>query len=364
MRGGTIASLGLAAIMAVVSTTVVSPQQITPAEIAERRGQLQKLLDGYAAGEPIIIPLNVDRVTHRALSDLLGDKTAKWHPARPAFALEFASAWYRAGRVIEVDSVLRLLPGIFATRPTPIGDNAAEDAYELLCHQIAIAIIEGSGSWVWHRLYFMAANPRLVKLEARNPDRAGRIPLMRAVDTLMHCCDRFFAPFGSTTVVVTSFTDGNQANRPTPLDALARFEDAAKRPALRQEALVRGAFLHERQRQASAGLAMLDRAQSSGDPIIDYASALIRGSLLDRKDDPLAAAESYTQAMRLGPGAQTPVIGRAAALLRAGRVDDAVVVAERAKRLPTDGVDPLTIFFKVDARFIEQWMVEMRKLWR
>jgi hypothetical protein len=68
--------------------------------------------------------------------------------------------------------------------------------------------------------------------------------------------------------------------------------------------------------------------------------------------------------MRLGPGAQTPAIGRAAALLRAGRVDDAVVIAEHARRMPTDGEDPLTIFFKVDERFIDQWMVEMRKLWR
>jgi hypothetical protein len=62
------------------------------------------------------------------------------------------------------------------------------------------------------------------------------------------------------------------------------------------------------------------------------------------------------------PTAQTPAIGRAAALLRSGQTAEAARVATAARRLPPEAPDPWVEFVKADARFIKLWLAEIRTL--
>jgi len=344
----------------------VTPQQVKAEQIDARRAELQKILDQYSAGDWDIVSRTLqkaDGLTRAALRALLSDKEAGWKPARAAFALEIGALW-GGGFFFDLDTFTRYVREILATRPTPIGQNAAEDRFELLCHQIALALLEGAGAWPMHRNYLTAASPRLVKIEAAYPNILNRIPLMRAMDAAMFCCSTVLAGKAIPLVNMVISSNGGlrpgQTPPPTPEYAVLMFETAARHAGVRQEALVRGAFVLEKYDKVTEGLAMVDRATEPGDPIVDYGAAIIRAGLLDRAGRPAEAADAYQAAMKIGPGAQIPAIGYAAALQRAGQIEDAAAAAQHARRIPANGFDPWPTFLRADARFVPTWLVQMR----
>lgn len=336
-----------------------------PAEIADRRNELQKILDQYAAGDREIVARSLstpDLLTRAAMRELLDNKDAPWHPARAVFALEIADTWSDGVWSFDMGA-LGYGRGILERRPTPIGGNTIEDRIELLYHQVALGMLEGRGSWPAHHAYLTLAGSRLDKLEAKYPKVSNRVPLMRALDVAMVCCREKLAGNFFPGTATVSRSDSRPAPSPTPSPEYATFlfEQAAHSPALQQEALVRAAYIQHRYGHAAKALALLDRTKSPGDPILDYAAAMIRGGLLDR-DRPERAAEAYAEAARVAPGAQVPAIGVAAALQRAGRVEDATRAAEHARRLPVDGFDPWPDFLRADARFVRSWISQLREL--
>ena len=337
-------------------------------QILQRRAELQKVLDRYAAGDYKIVTSTfekVDGVTRLAMRFLMGDKTAPYDRARVAFALDVNAAFIRAGNLFDVDGLARDSADIIARRPLALGVDADEDRFELLCHQIALALLARVGDWSRHRAYLIHVSPRLTKLEAAYPAMPNRLPLIRAMDAVMHCCTRLL--LGRLDQLVTVVVKGSRPAPPPPPNpayALVLFDHAAKFPALRQEALVRAAYLEERQGHVKEGLALLDRAESAGDAIIDYAAWLIRAGLFDRQGAAEAAAEAYGSALNLAPGAQVPAIGRAAALQRAGRIDEAASAAEHARRMPAEGLDPWPAFNSGDGRFVDEWLGQLRTMLR
>jgi len=349
----------------------VIPQQVPP-EVAARRAELEQVLDQYIAGDHDIVTRTLqkpDSITRSALRLLLSDKEAVWQRGRAAFALELAAiaSSGSAGFSFDIDLYTRYSRDILARRPTPIGANATDDRFELLGHEVALALYEGLGAWPLHRRYLEAASSRLVKIEAAYPRLSNRVPLMRAMDEAMACCSKLLVGNALALLAVTVSSErdpyrGNRPPEPTAESAIALFEGAARHEALRPEALVRAAYLHERRNRAAAGLALLDRAPAAGDPIIDYAAALMSGGLIDRADRPAEAVEAYQSAVRQAPGVQVPAIGLAAALQRAGRIEEAVGAAQHARRIPLGGFDLWPDFLRGDARFAQSWLTQLRGL--
>ena len=358
----------LAAVLALTSAGVLHAHQaITPKMVAARRAELQQVLDRYIAGDHEVVARTfstIDPAGRSALRSLMADRSGSKQLARSAFALEFGAAAMRASSPVEVEMFVWYSHQILARRPSRIGASAAEDRLELLCHQIGLALLEGGGNWPAHRAYLKEASPRIVALETAYPSVPTRFAIIRAMDAAMHCCGSLLA--GGAVPMVTLVGGGTPRQTPTPPPApeyaLLQFEIAARDEALRQEALVRAAFLQQRLARVTEGRELLDRAQSRGDTVIDYAAALVRAGLLDLEGPPEAAAESYGAAMRLAAGAQVPAIGRAAALQRAGHIEEAVAAANHARRLSPDGFDPWSVFLRADARFLDAWMVELRGL--
>jgi hypothetical protein len=164
----------------------VIPQQVPP-EVAARRAELEQVLDQYIAGDHDIVTRTLqkpDSITRSALRLLLSDKEEVWQRGRAAFALELAAiaSSGSAGFSFDIDLYTRYSRDILARRPTPIGANATDDRFELLGHEVALALYEGLGAWPLHRRYLEAASSRLVKIEAAYPRLSNRVPLMRAMD--------------------------------------------------------------------------------------------------------------------------------------------------------------------------------------
>ncbi len=259
-------------------------------------------------------------------------------------------------------TLLRLGRGMFSNRPA-IGADPAGDRFEVLWHQIALGLLQGNGVWFDHDAYLTAISPRVTKISQVKPPIANRFALARGFNAALQCCATLMSPPLSRTIVVT----GGGLKPAPPADsavALRLFETAAADPALRVEALVQGAYVESLVGHLRDAIAWLDRAEPITELPLAYAAAMIRAGVLDRQSQPASAADSYAAAERLAPGVQTPLIGRAAALQRAGRTDEAVAEAVRARQLKEGAGDPWLIFRGGDARFVDAWLLELRGLLR
>ena len=360
-----------AIVVLALAAASLGAQQVTPAQIDARQAEVQKLLEAYTSGDHLAIDRllltgmirgRVDPATRAALTRLLGDTTAQWSPARAAFTLEVAVAFRRDG--FYPIQLVRLGQPMVIDRPNRIGGDANEDRFEVLWHQIALALLQSTGAWDMHTDYLATISPRVLRMAQVDPPVPNRMPLARAINAAMQCCRALASPLVNQMVVITSGRARPAAKVVTPDEAIALFEGAADDPSLHAEALVRGAFLESFLKRLPEALARLDRALPITDDTLAYAAALIRGGVLDGLGRPDEAAEAYGLALRLAPTMQTPAIGRAAALQRTGRLDEAAEAAAQARRLPAGGLDPWPIFIRADARFVDQWLVELRTLLR
>jgi len=342
----------------------VTGQKLTPQAVAERRADLQKVLDAYIAGDHAVvgreIPRRFDSVTRSALTSLLGDSHTPWQPARAAFALEVAVSSYRANSMGDAQIFARIALSTTIARPQAIGANAIEDRFEVLVHQIVLALMQGWGNWVSHHETITTIAPRAVRMAQIEPPVRNRFALARAIDASMQCCRARMSQV--STLIVFSDNARPKPPVPGPEDALALFEAAAEDPALRADAQVRAAYLEHSLGRSAQAVARLDRSLPIDDGTLAYGAAIIRAGAFDELGQPDAAATAYAAAQKRAPDAQIPAIGRAAALQRAGRTDEAVAEAVGARRLPQNGFDPWPVFLRADARFIDQWVRDLRLL--
>jgi hypothetical protein len=350
IAGVMVAAAGLSA------QVTVTGQKLTPQAVAARRAELQNVLDAYIAGDHAVvgrdIPRRLDPVTRSALTGLLNDSRVPWQPARVAFGLEVAVWTYRANSMGDALTFAHIALSMTIARPQAIGSNAIEDRFEVLVHQIVLALLQGSGgNWQTHDEAITTIAPRAAQMALLYPPVKNRFVLARAINASMQCC-RFVLSGGSRPKTPV----------PEPDFALALFQAAADDSALRADALVRAAYLEQVVGRSSQALATLDRAVPLADSTLAYAAALIKGGVFDQLGQPDAAADAYLAAEKIAPNAQVPAIGRAAALQRAGRTDEAVAEAAGARRLPVDGFDPWPVFVRADARFIDQWVRDLRLL--
>jgi hypothetical protein len=364
-------SLAVTGASARQTTRVSTAPKLDPLEVDARRAELEKAIDAYAAGDHAIVSRiiheQLDPVTRAALTALMNDRHTLWNPARAAFTLEVAVVVDRgslkANLVLPILWVLRDGRTMVVARPTPIGKDPAGDRFEMLWHQIALALLQSNGSWNLYDEYVTAVAPRMERMAKVKPPVPGRFALARAVNASVMCCRAVMGPFPGDQVV---FVSSASRARPVPPKeaAFALFDLAVADPVVKIEALVRGAFLEWRLGRLPQALARLDRALPVTDETLAYVTAMIRGGVFDQEGKPAAAAEAYAAAQRLAPEAQVPVIGRAAALQRAGLIDDAISEAARARRMPEGGSDPWPGFMRGDARFITDWMIELRRMLR
>lgn len=339
--------------------------------VLKRRLELEKVLEDYAGGNRTAVSRAIqgrlDSTTRVALMQFARDQKALWKPARAAFMLEAAVSLDRTGGGSGSSTAVDLVRSGYRfviARPAAIGTNPAEDRFEVMFHQIGLALLQGLADWGLHDDYVSDITPRMVKMWQVNPALPSRFALTRAVNATFQCCNNLIPPIAGQMVVITGF--GNRSSKPPavhrPEEATALFEAAAAIPALRAEALLRSAYLDWLRGRFEPALVTLDRAGSMADDVFAYAAALIRAGSLDGLGRPADAAAAYAVAQRLAPGTQVPVIGRAAALHRAGLTDEALAEANRARHLPVGHDDPWPTFLRIDARYIWQWLQELRTL--
>jgi hypothetical protein len=291
-------------------------------------------------------------------------KPVPWSPARAAFALEVAAL-----HGLRESPLFSIGRDMVMARPTPLGADSAGDRFEIQFHHTAIAALQGNSRVKELVEYVNAVSSRLEEARRRGIVLDTRIPLARAFASAILCC---WKP-----VVGEQIRRFDGISRNTSLDvAMAQFEEAARVPSLRAEALLRGANLLFESGRKSEALEWIERLPDHGDTDLGYVQHWIHARMLDAVERPEAAAEAYRRALIFAPQSQPATIGFAAALLRAGRAEASAKAAADARAMhaamtPADRAAyeegagrPMSTFRRGDHRFFQQWLADLRSIRR
>jgi tetratricopeptide (TPR) repeat protein len=332
--------------------------RVTPAE-AQR---LEEAMTAYAGGD--------DRAAERWIASARGlanlaqldlvvrRASTTWQRSTPAFVLEVAAVIQDA-RTFRVPDLLKLGQSLIVGRPAAWGADAAEDRFELLWHQAALGVAQGIEQYWLQQDLLDVVRLRFTGAGQDALLRTTRVPLARAVAAAGLCCwER-----GPGEIVQMIPPSGR---RPVTADqALALFEAAAAAiPALRVEALIRGAVLLSKLGRSAEALAWFDRVPAHDDRVPGYVQQLTLARLLDAADRAGDASAAYRRALDAEPRSQLAAIGLAASLLRSGRAADAADTAARARTMGPEPTQHDQAFRRGDLRFVPEWLVEIRRLRR
>jgi len=317
------------------------------AQVAAPKASFDRLYRDYAAGDRGIVRRSVQTGGDvRALQPPMDAKKLQkwlgpWDRTKAAFLLEFADA--------ETELSAHLLTAVSAgrlyvmDRPRPLGQDAAEDAFETAWHKAAIALLQerinpqAQDAYldVLERRYLSGASPRPPRLDPR-------FALDRGIAQEQRCALAGSPPASCLREVVR------------------RYAVAAAAPETAAEANVRAAWALFQLRSYADALQTVDRACPTDDRDVTYWTHLFRGRILEALDRTADAEREYRAALDIRPFAQSAAVAVAMTLFKLNRPDEAVAAARAARQQPPDFVDPWWIYLRGDARFIPQWRTELR----
>jgi hypothetical protein len=316
---------------------------------------ITRLLSAYATGGRNAIARTI--TTANAFDDLrknLAPMIESWksdpHRIQSVFLLELADHAVQHHWFNWLD-VLDLARRFVMSRRDPHGVNADDDAFELIWHKTAAALLAlSSRPEVLEDCGVMPLLQRIAPEPFRSADRQlvdPWIALMQAE-----------AEEGWTT-----FDHSLLPTRgPT---AVRLFDEAAKYPATRGEALVRKAQLLIRSGLFPEAVGVLEEA---GDPAADvavrYWARLFRGRALEGVGRLDEAAKAYADALVLIPRAQSPSVALMALAFSRDRLTDALQHADDIRTASGDAVDPWWAYDHGDGRFYESRLAVLREMSR
>jgi len=353
------------AISCVVAISVAWPVAAGPVQMRgpvaiEHVMVLRKALAAYGAGDDVAVEALLrtrEGIASTIALDAVFGRPAEWTRTNAAFLAEMAVAapLSNAGKL----GSLRIGRQLAISRATLPGQDPTEDRFEILWHQLAVGILQDFRLYPSQLDYLDAIAPRFNEAALRGAKLDTRFVLARAIASSGFCC-----PIRNDPVrVIIKGGERRLTPRVTFQTAVALFGFAATDPKLAPEALIRGAALQLNEGHYPAALDLLDRVPSDhGDRLLEFARSLTRARALDLLSRPEDSAASYAAAREEFPTAQIPAIGQAAALLRTGHTTEAVRVATEARQLPPDTPDPWADFLRADARFVKDWLAELRTL--
>jgi hypothetical protein len=100
------------------------------------------------------------------------------------------------------------------------------------------------------------------------------------------------------------------------------------------------------------------------DPALAYWYGLWKGRILDALNRQADAAIAYQQALDVSPTGQAAGTGLALSLFKQNHRDEAAEAAARVRDMSSSSPDPWWTYTKGDARFVDDWLADLRKAMR
>jgi hypothetical protein len=318
-------------ISAVIATGRAEPQARPPLS-------LDPIFKAYASGDVDVVTRTVrSRDSLDAIRTELFEAIERWRPQRDldpiaaTFVFEVSVVGLGYGWPDAI-TVLDRGRAMVQQRLTPLGTNAAEDAFEIVFHKAALGALIGLQR-------VEAAERYLREIEDRVSAEPGftrslvdpRFSLIHGIAQELRTRPGLPSPYkGTATWGRLAPADIAEAN-----EAIRRFDIAAQYQPTAAEASVRKANQLHRLRRFDDALTTLARVDGqSADPFVIYWSWLFRGRTL------------------------------AALFTRQGRHEEALNMASAARLAPADTVDPWWRYWFGDLRFLPVYVDQMRKAGR
>jgi hypothetical protein len=96
------------------------------------------------------------------------------------------------------------------------------------------------------------------------------------------------------------------------------------------------------------------------DPIVGFWGAVVLARAVSAQQRTTDAAAIYEALTKIAPGTQTVTLALASLRLKLGDRSAALTWAERARTTPADRIDPWTLYWGGDARFLDGWLTWLR----
>jgi tetratricopeptide (TPR) repeat protein len=293
-----------------------------------------------------------------------------WSPRRVAFTAEVVlGAARRQSRFTpELLAALRAMTDARVDKP---GTRGVGDLVEATIHKVAMTALILSGRYTDADDYYRGITRRIAPFGATGATSTSalvepRLVLAHAMTLEGHT--RTLAGVtlsdGLRGVLPVKPIRGPSSGSPTLRQIVAEahevLKSAAQDPAIAAEAIVRDAYLYLREgngRQAQALIAGMPRAS---DVVVAFWGGIVLARALEAQGRTDEAAAAYEALARIAPGTQTAAVALAALRLKQGDRSAAQEWAERARRTPPNRIDPWTMYWGGDARFLDSWLIILR----
>lgn len=359
------------AVIAERSDDSAPPQQVT----------LDSVLTTYLGGDREVVNRTFTRSrdfqTARVAQEGYLDRwLSPWHRGKAVMLLELAEA---STRVAPQYIPYLLAAGRQYVRATREGNEppGVGASFVRTWHRTAIGLLHRGGDSLKTEQYVELLTTRLAG-ETDRPSVDSRLMLAVAVAQEHRCW--FTRPaLGLADAPIVEFTEaaGLQISDPQGPPpqlkarlaieyrdclrlAINRFTEAAEAPENRAEARLRAGWMLFQAGHFQEALDRLDVGDVGDDRDLLYWSALFRGRTLTALDRHPDAVEAYQSALELFPGAQSASVALALGLFRLNRIADADELGRTLRARTSFPPDPWPKYVEGDARFVNQWLQQLR----
>jgi hypothetical protein len=371
VRTALVVTVALALGLAAAPLPAATPSQAPADHLFDR------LFQAYAAGDVGVVErmLKTDKDYQAIRKDMqaaIARWRRDWQPIDAVFLLEVSTAafnaqWQKPEDVLT--SAAEFVTSRVRGRPRDLGPDPALDAFEDAWHKTALALLQKhlrplniedylkAVDWRIGATGRNTANPRLVEPHFALVHAIAREQMLTP-DTIAYYLRSSVAPLA---IGWLPGPNGQMVARNVD-EALKALDAAATLPGEGAEASVRKAFLLHRLNHMGEALALLDGIEHrTTDQAVVYLGLLFRGRTLQMIGRPDEAGRAFELALEAWPHAQAPAVALAALSLQQNRHDVALRWAAAARTTPADRVDPWWQYWLGDARFLPEWMADLRK---
>jgi tetratricopeptide (TPR) repeat protein len=351
--------------------------------------RFDQLFAAYAAGDRTVVITQLKsgqdcaRIQPALETSTKSLLAGSWQRDKAAFVLELANDLSQCA-LRESYSLISQGRNYVMGRPTALGADQAEDAFELAWHLIAVAVLQRERATYASEVYLDTLERRYVTGAAAKAARTTldpRFRLMRAIGEEQRSLVARVAPRLTaqaqrrTDASVQSLEDTEAVVPATPVvtypsaaslrTAAKLFERSAADAAAAPESYVRLASVRFRLGEFAPALTAIERARvMPEDRPLRYWAGLWRGRILDALHRTADAERAYADALDAWPTGQSAGVGLALMRFKLNRRADAVEAAARVQAVSSTAPDPWWTYYAGLARFIPVWLGQMRETLR
>jgi hypothetical protein len=276
-----------------------------------------------------------------------------WHlarrPAQAAFLFDVARVALNKNWRLWLD-VLVEAGNFVRGRPDMPGVSPADDAFEILFHKTAVAMLMGQ------------RRPDFVELHGLDP-LATRLVSEPPADGVPRLVDPWIDLARAIVADQWTLIDPTRLER-LSTNLIYRFDQAARFDVTRAEALVRKAWLFVRLGRHDDAVATLDRVGADGRSVelsVRYWARLFRGKAFEGLGRIAEAASVYEAARALVPRAQSAGVALVALELRRGQHARAYEWAADVRTAPDTAFDPWWQYLYAEFRHFDARLEALRR---